>query len=1682
MFRKLLQIGGIFALLSLLSTKAIALAINQNKGETVSYSNIEAEVINRGGYCKVSVLALDEISNNGLIKEGTPINIEVALLDHKSLYITGSENIISYWKKNSRGYLMAHGQTLFEKQDGRLCVISNISTSGYKYSRTTINGGWSTSISFPNGKIAVGTLANPLTVAPILSSIFIYRMQGDYSNDYIDSIPSNIGINDFRLKMSGNVESYSRLLKKVLKGETGMQGASLAGYSLDFLELKKQSLINYFLLDSLIIPAIDEGLVDETLRTKEFSDYLRKYILAEMNQDSYYEYGTENNLKATIALQYSKNITPSIQLHQGDYFERFVPRDYLLKEYKRVSEEFENSLEKRASIESPTPNDLTVAVYNLPYELKKWSDLRTGKIGDLYVNENHATALTDIFRLRNENYSYFPTGSYTNRDWEYIGPKPIGLIGKPGDIYYQRDIFSNEVSMYKLIGDWMGEAPPTGKSTKDWEYLPSYATASAVNISPKEALDFAILANQFRGLSGSALSEAILTQSGKIGVDKNNGIIFSTTQIGGLLGYNLIEIAAEAFGLSVKDVTQNQISMVKTALDNLAIDYIYPYGSLNNVKATILNRVALKTMDQALLNEIGTGKEPFIINELIDHNTSITRFNFEGVIKDYIYENYKRNGLLKYIDKYNTNKPNCHVVLYEHQNQRGQKQIVINDTPVLGVFNDKLSSYSIPVGWEVRFYEHENYQGRYWTRTNSGEIPIHDVISSVKILKRPSISDDVIKQELYNGLVKLDAAQAKLAKHFEIVGYDNGEAIEALPITDELFAKSQLFKYGLAADAVNDLWKKYLKKGYLKNIKDARISWANLSREAQYAKRPAQDLWSAHFDSLVTVASEYLATVVDYKLKLLGKEPINGRRLTNPTLRIGFGLEIDEYIDSKYFSGIWHNWIEQPNNWVIYGPDINYSIKTANNIFDFMSFSEIGIGEKLVFHHNQMYGYKLRDLPVYRALNEAKANKFCTKYEWQGPISPVKPGALGLKNVKYQCGVQYITRASDSNSLYNSYMHIISEMMRTKKWELKTVNTDRDTLYMVLQMFIPIWGTVDSFQKGDKLGGVTGLFGDYMFFFGVANGVTSTLKPSLSLSKVPSKLVSKGVGISLKTSDDITSAVVQVNRKAAKISARQVFNAIAKSTFDELNPLSGLGDLATTATNSLSKKFRDISGGYKVTPPSPKIQVSNSPMLIKRGALSDSRFNKSIYDINTLKNISDLEDMVIGISQPNPIMKQLVDSGNYKTAPSLVNVNASSWGPQSGFIPSKAAFSDTYARNYFDNYQHNIDNAISTGIAIEVPLKISNERLVELKKTGHINDFKYDSINDLYRGISSIGEKKFTLYYRKGNNSSWEVFSFNDKGIQAIYVLADPKTKQPFIKAGEIVSIISNSSGSYRNSLLNNHITWEDWRNSVEYNLLSSDYKELYNNKILYDSLLASKTLSEFSKIERFGDVIQNQLGGGRGSALLFNGGRSVLNIEYPIVFSVPRRLLADDGLGKKIGSLKDYFNFDRDDLIVINNANELMEFQQIVVNTQFTGNMSRIWSNRIEPIMAKRAKLSQLYLMAKNEIMSGVDINLGSYKPFYGNKYNAHHINLGSGEYITLDDYVYENPVHSIISLGDGFYIANNSDRVILIDGIYYRSMFDRVTNTHYVYNKKGEKFPLKGNNSGQWWFDDSIDTICQF
>ena len=80
------------------------------------------------------------------------------------------------------------------------------------------------------------------------------------------------------------------------------------------------------------------------------------------------------------------------------------------------------------------------------------------------------------------------------------------------------------------------------------------------------------------------------------------------------------------------------------------------------------------------------------------------------------------------------------VLIYEHSRQTGRSLILQESIADLGHFSNIMSSFEIPAGWSVRFYEEPNFQGAVHTRdANSSDAwftsSFNDVIKSIEIVR-----------------------------------------------------------------------------------------------------------------------------------------------------------------------------------------------------------------------------------------------------------------------------------------------------------------------------------------------------------------------------------------------------------------------------------------------------------------------------------------------------------------------------------------------------------------------------------------------------------------------------------------------------------------------------------------------------------------------------------------------------------------------------------------------------------------------------------------------------------------------------------------------------------------------------------------------------------------------------------
>ena len=127
------------------------------------------------------------------------------------------------------------------------------------------------------------------------------------------------------------------------------------------------------------------------------------------------------------------------------------------------------------------------------------------------------------------------------------------------------------------------------------------------------------------------------------------------------------------------------------------------------------------------------------------------------------------------------------VALYAGSQQSGSYIQVDSDQNFLGDmhFNDRAVSVSIPHGWEVRFFEHGGFSGRYWTR-NGGkhELPEKYQISSVQILKKEDEEKEEVSDPKETTLKLAEVKFPEITSGLNAYTIDSQSAIKPRPLTE----------------------------------------------------------------------------------------------------------------------------------------------------------------------------------------------------------------------------------------------------------------------------------------------------------------------------------------------------------------------------------------------------------------------------------------------------------------------------------------------------------------------------------------------------------------------------------------------------------------------------------------------------------------------------------------------------------------------------------------------------------------------------------------------------------------------------------------------------------------------------------------------------------------------------------
>ncbi|MFO4701058.1 anthrax toxin-like adenylyl cyclase domain-containing protein [Vibrio cholerae] len=1420
--------------------------------------------------CQVSVDT--EFQQDYKIAKGTIINVEV-MRYNKALERPYLSKEVYFGVLDDQAGILSFkrdAMTTGDNDPDAQCIVTNVAFPGHVRSELVQQSyDLQSGVALYEQQAAqAGPISNLSILTDLLSVPFIISLQQDLSADFVDLLPISIGEEDYRLKNTSNVENYAIFVKEVLAGKTGVKGAYNNGLSRNFLEEKTKENIERFLQTSLIEPAIRHGLVSENIDRSRLAALLRLHILAELEQDSHFEYGSEQQIQASLAFQYSPNITSSMQLLNNAEF----LNESLIKEWSFIEDGYDQMSEDSLDVGFP----MIYSKSNLKGEA---ISVRKLKDHDMYVGHNLALTFSDFY-----DNPFEPLSAYIPKDWRigisdyysFVGPNKKVIEGPFKDNF---PMFWNSEFSFKPIS--LVAIPP-------WDFVPPQESMEhELNIHPTDAYLHMQMTMHYPDLDGVELAKAVFSSNNpEVSIDIEAGTINNRGVEGGFLGKNFVQIAATVYQKEADDLEDWEMLSVKAALDAVGIDTVYTYGSPNNIKSSLLHRLSLKLTEKALEAYIGSGLEPALFDEL--QEVGLTQLDVKQAFRELVYSTFTNSNLpLKFA---------------AHMNAEHRKDAILESL----------------MSWHTTY------------------------------------------QELQTALVAID--------------YDSeaGQHVFNYPLTDEMYTKSRLYGYGAVQSIVEELWKPYLIHGRLSLLPGHGYyvpPWL-IERDNQALGsviNTVQNEWHKNHQVLSQKLGAFLGAMIDSKAKLTGRSEFSLTTKQKGDARLHHGIKL--YRVQADNSGLGQSTIvsnHDAHKYVLTSTSLGYTVFIPNSIVDFFDTNRIAFRDQ-----NLDYNDLSDESPLFPEMNHDIGQK-CTWEDFSSTYYSY-----------YYCKSKYTQKGVTSGTDKELLASLLTQYLIDNRDQLKTTVTVGDYVKGVMQMIVPVWATVEDFQKGNYAMGSLGLISDVGFFLPIG-------KAALTTGKMTGKVISKSLPrkykvksalnvLEIGSNKRVVGEVFDVDLKVARKQAKDAWLSLPKTIFDQMNvlPVTDIVKGAKSASLKIKQRVQKIKR-KNTDPYAPKVYQSRDFRISSKDRPDfdpDKIVGIPSTDRKVIANIADEENLVIGIRAVDPNNRSLLESGLYSSKSLLIKSKSSDWGPHAGFIPVDQKYAKASARAQVDRFNHYSDNAINSGAAVPVHLTIDDKRLKELQSGDNplIPELEYSSETGMYYGVSNGVE----LHYQKDEQGLWMVFVVENGNTTAptpLMVMGNPTSLKPMTADYDLFSVMTHISDYGAPDMFKMPEPWADWKKSIkDPEKLDPKIKELFENEDLYNKVNNMHLGIISDRVIGLKDKINNRLGRNNGMELVHHGADdanpgAVINDNFPATYFVPKQYLNDDAFGPGQGGLRDFFQVDENGAIILQNVDDFANFHQLMTNVHFTGALNTKWSENYAQL-ARKNRLSHAYLNAREQV-----------------------------------------------------------------------------------------------------------------
>ncbi|WP_232799119.1 anthrax toxin-like adenylyl cyclase domain-containing protein [Proteus vulgaris] len=362
-------------------------------------------------------------------------------------------------------------------------------------------------------------------------------------------------------------------------------------------------------------------------------------------------------------------------------------------------------------------------------------------------------------------------------------------------------------------------------------------------------------------------------------------------------------------------------------------------------------------------------------------------------------------------------------------------------------------------------------------------------------------------------------------------------------------------------------------------------------------------------------------------------------------------------------------------------------------------------------------------------------------------------------------------------------------------------------------------------------------------------------------------------------------------------------------------------------------------------------------------------------DQRVFSQIAESENVIIGVRPVDTNSTTLISSKEYSSKSLLIKGKSSDWGPMAGFIPIDQRLAKASARKEAEKYNLLIQGSLEKNYAIKVPLTLSLERVDELIVKGVL--IVLEEKGDILKVSALLDDIQYEFslsQFVEGDRKYYTVNQYQENSLIPVEVLADPISRKPIIADYDLFTVMYPYSELGSETKVRQPMPWEEWKESVIYDELSEKNKEYYNSQDLYDRYIGGQLGFISEKVNKIKNRINADLGRGKGYEIVHHGADdanpyAVIHDNFPATFFVPEKI-RNKILSNDENRLKNYFHINDNYTIIIRDAKEFSNFQQLMINHSFRTILNERWNDGLESsYFSKERKISHRFILTKERV-----------------------------------------------------------------------------------------------------------------